>query len=123
GVQGRFEAKAEPVEVLPDGVKFGIASIQLSSSDALRLDHQPHPGGYSGGDDLNTFGVEVAAKSLEVGAEQHDVAAQVLVGEIRRGNRRERRGALRFDVVQPRYPAILPALQGGGRHQVPPVCV
>ncbi len=63
-------------------------------------------------EDLSGFRVEVAAIALEMRTEQHDVAAQVLLDQVRiRRRGREAGGALEVNLPQARHPIVLPPEQ------------
>jgi hypothetical protein len=66
--------------------------------------------------------VEVAAESLEVRAEQHGIAAQVLFNQVSiRGNGRQAGRALEVDLLQARHPVVLSSHQSGGGHGTLPL--
>lgn len=66
---------------------------------------------------MSGFRAEIAAEPLEMRAEQHDIAAQVLVDqEWIRWHRRQRSGALEVNLMKAGQSIILPDQQGGGWH-------
>jgi hypothetical protein len=92
-------------------------------SGKLLKNQRPKRWPHFGSDHHSGFGAEIAAEALEVGTEQHDVAAQVFVDQMRiRGRRRQRGGALEVNLLKARHPVILPEQQRSGGHgRLPPV--
>jgi hypothetical protein len=114
-IQVKWSTK--PIEIPLDTIPVWIASIQskagrkLCLSDDLQWERQGRS------EDLGTFGIEVSAESLEVGAKQHYEATQILLTEARiwRGER-QRCGKLRIDLLQAEHPVNAPQLEGYGGH-------
>ncbi len=71
----------KPIEIPLDTNSVWVASIQSEAGRKLRLSDDLQRERQRRGDDLGTFGVEVSAESLEVGAEQDDVTTQILLTE------------------------------------------
>ena len=80
--QLHIQVEPETVKIVPDCLVSRVGPVQVTVGHSGRLDHQPHGWGCRRRDDLDAFGVKVTAETLEVGAEKHDVAAKVLVGEL-----------------------------------------
>ncbi len=107
----------KPIEVLLDTISVWIASIQSEAGRKLCLSDDLQGERQGRGDDLSTFRVEVSAESLEVGAKQNDVAAQILLTEARIGRgERKRSGTLGIDLLQAEHPVSAPLLEGYGGH-------
>src|SRR5689334_10050213 len=97
----QIQLEAETVEVLPDVIQVGIATIEGETVDELGLDERLQRAAYLGSNDLGRFDVQVTAKPLEVGAEQYDISAQILINEARIWRSlRQGCGALGIDLVE-----------------------
>ncbi len=66
---------------------------------------------------MSGFRVEIAAEALEVGTEQHDIAAQVLLIQASIWVcRRKTTGALEVNLLEARQSFVLPVQQRSGWH-------
>jgi hypothetical protein len=117
GVRRQIECEAKSSKVALQMLLGRVATIQFSIGAELVLNQWLESWPDSGNDHLSGFTVQVTAESLEMGAKEHDVPAQVLVGQVRiRRGGGDGGGALEVDLVQARHPIVLPIEQGDGWH-------
>ena len=97
----QVQGESESIEILFNVCDVWIPVVERSVCSKLLLNKDLEPWPDPGRDDLGAFGVEIAAKPLEVGGEQKDEAAGVLVSKL--GIRRReavRSQALSFDLAE-----------------------
>ncbi len=118
------ERETEPLEVQAEVVCVRVAVVDFQLGSKLGLDQCLERGSHPGNDELGGFRVEVTTESLEVSAEQHNVAPQVLVDELGVWwHRRQAIGTLPVDMTEPVHPFGLPVVQRNGRHSGAPRCI
>jgi hypothetical protein len=116
GLQVQQESKA--IEVPLDIVVCRVPFLKRQSRGELRLGRSLEPRGDGRDPDLRAFRVQIAAETLEVGAEVEYEPAKGLVEERRVWrDQGQKRGAMGVHLVQTGHAVILPAGECGGRHQ------
>jgi hypothetical protein len=117
---GEIEGEAEAFEVLAEVLEVRVALVELPVGRELLLEEDADPGiSDASREDQSAFGVEVAAEALEMGGEEQDQPAKVLVFQVGVGRRQSgRRGALILDLGEAGEPIGSPDVEGGGGHWV-----
>jgi hypothetical protein len=111
-VNCQIEPEAESVEILFEMRKGWIAVVNPTMAGELFLNQRLEPCSHFGGDDLGGLGMQIAAETLEVSAEQKSIAAQVLVNQARiQRHSRYRGSALKINLLETKHPLILPVQQ------------
>jgi hypothetical protein len=116
-ISGQIQLEAETLEVPPQVLQVGIAMIEGEVVDELSLDEYLQRASYLGSENLGGYDVQVTAESLEVGAEQKDGSAEILINEARiRRSLHHACGTLGIDGDDARHSLILPIEQSDGGH-------
>src|SRR5439155_789911 len=103
GVRGEVECEGKSLEVFSDRFHGRVIVVEPQLGGKLRLNGSLKTGRYVRGEDLATLAVEIAAKTLEVPAEEHHVTAKALLCEEEVGrNQRCHCRAMRVDLMQAR---------------------
>lgn len=111
----QIQAEAESLEVFPQVLEIGVAMVESAIGRELALDEGLKRGAHPAGDGQSGLYMKVTAEPLEMGTEQDDIRARILLAEARVGRGEcPSAGLLDLDFAQSRQALIPPVLQSEG---------